>query len=200
MSGEFGALLKRKRKAAGLSQSALAKAAGISPSHLNRIEKGNRNPPPSDKILDIANALRLSPAETDQLLVAAGYAPRYGQLPSSGPRPDISPEVRALIQEVTTAILRVAEDPNLTPAQREDVVRILRTLDLPAMIARVGAAIPGVSEEQQPKALSTQVDVTAQDAETLFADWQREYMEDIRRQRPSELSAYLGVLSQIGRA
>lgn len=177
MGLEFASLLKRKRKASGLSQSALAKAAGISPSYLNRIEKGDRNPPPADTILRIASALRLSPAETDQLLVAAGYAPRRSSLPSSGLQPGISPEVSALIHEVTTAILRVVEDPSLAPAQREDVIRILRTLDLPAMIDRVGAAIP----------------------EVLIADWKRDYMENFRRERSSELSAYLGIRSQIGR-
>lgn len=201
MSAEFGSLLRRKRTAAGLSQSALAKAAGISPSHLNRMEKGERNPPPADKLLQIASALRLSPAEADQLLVAAGYAPRNGPLPSSGPWPNMSPEVRALIYEVTNAILRVAEAPDLTPAQREDVVHILRTLDLPAMIARVGAAIPGMSEEERPKALSTQTDVLAQDPEALIKDWQRdELMQAVQRSRPSERSAYLTVLSQIGSA
>lgn len=200
MSGEFGALLKRKRKAAGLSQSALAKAAGISPSHLNRIEKGDRNPPPADKILRIASALRLSPAETDQLLVAAGYAPRHGSLPSPALRPGISPEVRALIHEVNTAILRVAEDPSLTPAQREDVVRLLRTLDLPAMIARVGAAVPSVPATEQTKSLSTQIGLAAQDPDALLADWQRGVMEAVQRQRPSEMPSYLATLSQAGRA
>jgi len=196
---EFASLLKRKRKASGLSQSALAKAAGISPSYLNRIEKGDRNPPPADTILRIASALRLSPAETDQLLVAAGYAPRRSPLPSSGLQPGISPEVSALIHEVTTAILRVVEDPSLAPAQREDVIRILRTLDLPAMIARVGAAIPGAPTEPQPKPLPAQVNVNAQDSEALIKDWQREVMEATRQRRPSELSAYLGIRSQIGR-
>lgn len=200
MSGEFGSLLKRKRTAAGLSQSALAKAARISPSHLNRIEKGDRNPPPADKVLQIASALRLSPAETDQLLVAAGYAPRSGSLPSSGQWPNMSPEVRALIYEVTTAIVRVAEDPNLTPSQREDIVRILRTLDLPAMIARVGAAIPGIAEEERPKALSAQGNAAEQDAEALFADWQRDFMEAVQRSRPSAKPAHLTVLPRIGSA
>lgn len=201
MSAEFGSLLRRKRTAAGLSQSALAKAAEISPSHLHRMEKGERNPPPADKVLRIADALRLSPAETDRLLVAAGYAPRYGSLPSSTARPGISPEVSALIYEVTNAILRVTEDPDLTPAQREDVVHILRTLDLPAMIARVGAAIPSMSEEEQPKALSTQADVLAQDTEALIKDWQRDkLMQAVRRGRPPERPAYPTVLSQIGSA
>lgn len=183
MNREFADLLKRKREAAGLSQSALAKAVDISPSHLNRIEKAQRNPPPADKVLQIAYALHLSPVETDRLLAAAGYAPRYGQLSSPALRPGISPEVRTLIQEVAAAILRVADAPDLAPAQREDIVRILRTLDLPGMIARVSAVVPGVSAEEASEGVPfpTQPDALDQDPEALWRDYQNETLERVQR-------------------
>ena len=71
----FGTLLREARMKVGLSQKALADRVGFNISHLNRIEKGERNPPKKDKILAIAGALDLNDSETDQLLLSAEYAP-----------------------------------------------------------------------------------------------------------------------------
>jgi transcriptional regulator with XRE-family HTH domain len=74
--GEFGALLHALRQRAHLSQGALAKSAGIDPSYVNRLERGEREPPKREIVAALAAGLRLPPQEEDQLLVAAGHLPR----------------------------------------------------------------------------------------------------------------------------
>lgn len=71
----FAELLQRLRLKAGLSQNALAKKAGVDPSYINRIEKGERQPPSLSVVHDIARALDLEEFSTNQLLLSAGYAP-----------------------------------------------------------------------------------------------------------------------------
>lgn len=64
----LGAVVRSKRKAAGLSQEALADAAGIDRSHMGKIERGERNL----SLLNlgrIAAAIQLRPSE---LLAEAG--------------------------------------------------------------------------------------------------------------------------------
>jgi transcriptional regulator with XRE-family HTH domain len=77
---DFSTLLERFRDRAGLSQSELARAAGISASYINRVEKEERQPPSRSVVLRIAKALGLDSATTDTLLLAAGYAPERSTL------------------------------------------------------------------------------------------------------------------------
>lgn len=71
---DFAELLKRLRIDAGLSQSSLAQKAGVDPSYINRIEKGQRQPPSQSIIRELATALELDSFNTGQLLLSAGYA------------------------------------------------------------------------------------------------------------------------------
>ena len=73
--GHFADLLRKLRTEAALSQNALAKKVGIDPSYINRIEKGERQPPSVSVIHDIARALDLDEFGANQLLLSAGYAP-----------------------------------------------------------------------------------------------------------------------------
>lgn len=70
----FQTLLIEYRKAAGVSQSALARQAGVSPSYVNRLERGERTPPSREVVLRIAAALGLDAVERDRLLLSGGYA------------------------------------------------------------------------------------------------------------------------------
>jgi transcriptional regulator with XRE-family HTH domain len=72
---DFSTLLERFRNRVGLSQSELARVAGVSASYINRVEKGERQPPSRSIVLRIAEALALDSAATDTLLLAGGYAP-----------------------------------------------------------------------------------------------------------------------------
>lgn len=64
----FGRAIRVKRKAMGLSQEALADAAGIDRSHMGKIERGERNVTMLN-IARIATALHAKPSE---ILHAAG--------------------------------------------------------------------------------------------------------------------------------
>ncbi len=74
----FGLVLKQRRVAAGLSQNALARKAGIDPAYVNRIEAAASDAPtvPRRPIVEsLAVALDLSRLETDRFYLAAGMAP-----------------------------------------------------------------------------------------------------------------------------
>lgn len=106
----FAELLQKLRLRAGLSQNALAKKAEVDPSYINRIERGERQPPSLSVIHDIARALELDEFSTSQLLLSAGYAPATTANPHLVAHPrlqllgdflsdgSISPEDRDLIE------------------------------------------------------------------------------------------------------
>ena len=72
---EFSIKLRNYREKAGISQSELARLAGIAPSYVSRVEAGERTPPRRNVVIAIAKALKLSYAERNELLLAASYAP-----------------------------------------------------------------------------------------------------------------------------
>ena len=72
----FGDLLKHWRQVRRFSQMELALTANVSTRHLSFIETG-RAQPGYDLILRLADVLHLPHRQTNALLVAAGYAPRY---------------------------------------------------------------------------------------------------------------------------
>ena len=51
----------------GLSQNAVATAMGMDTSHLNRILRGMRNPPSSEKVVALAQVLGMNKETTDNL-------------------------------------------------------------------------------------------------------------------------------------
>jgi transcriptional regulator with XRE-family HTH domain len=79
----FGTLLKHWRKIRCLSQFALAEEAGISTRHLSFLETG-RSLPSRDMVQRLAESLDVPPADTNVLLLSAGYAPTYPADDSAG--------------------------------------------------------------------------------------------------------------------
>jgi transcriptional regulator with XRE-family HTH domain len=73
-----GTLLRDWRQRRRLSQLDLALDAGVSARHLSFVETG-RSKPSSDMVLHLAEQLEVPLRERNQLLLAAGYAPVYGQ-------------------------------------------------------------------------------------------------------------------------
>ena len=71
---EFGPLLKHYRERANLSQAKLAGKAKFDHSYLSRLEQSARQPT-RDAVERLADALKLSAAETDELVTAAGFVP-----------------------------------------------------------------------------------------------------------------------------
>jgi transcriptional regulator with XRE-family HTH domain len=73
-------LLRGWRKRRSLSQLALALDAAVSPRHLSFIETG-RARPSRDMVVNLAEHLEVPLRERNALLLAAGYAPLYGEQP-----------------------------------------------------------------------------------------------------------------------
>ena len=80
-----GLLLRRWRKARHLSQLELSLEAEVSARHLSFLESG-RATPSKEMLLTLANVLDVPLRERNVLLLAAGYAPIYGETSLDDPR------------------------------------------------------------------------------------------------------------------
>src|SRR5438034_4724715 len=80
-SASFGEVLRRCRKAAGLTQEALAERSGVSAQAVSALERGSRRTPHRPTLVMLADALGLSGADRASF-TAAGRR--------SGPAPDPS--------------------------------------------------------------------------------------------------------------
>jgi len=69
---QFAQMLQRFRAEKGFSQSKLSRRAGVTVSLICHYEAGRRHPN-YDTVLALARAMELTPYETAQLLVSAGY-------------------------------------------------------------------------------------------------------------------------------
>jgi len=73
-----GMLLRDWRQRRRLSQLDLALEAGVSTRHLSFVETGRSRPSP-EMVLHLADQLEVPLRDRNQLLLAAGYAPRYAE-------------------------------------------------------------------------------------------------------------------------
>ena len=89
----IGPLLRDWRRRRRLSQLDLALDAGVSARHLSFLETGRSKPSP-EMVLHLAEQLDVPLRERNQLLLAAGYAPRYGELTLEDP--EMEPMRRAV--------------------------------------------------------------------------------------------------------
>src|SRR5207249_11951439 len=71
-----GTLLRHWRQRRRLSQLDLALEAGVSTRHVSFVETG-RSRPSADMVVHLAEQLDVPLRERNELLLAAGYAPRY---------------------------------------------------------------------------------------------------------------------------
>jgi transcriptional regulator with XRE-family HTH domain len=76
---KVGPLLREWRMQRRRSQMDLALDAGISARHLSFVETG-RSKPSTELLLTLVHHLDVPLSDRDQLLLAAGYAPRYTAL------------------------------------------------------------------------------------------------------------------------
>jgi transcriptional regulator with XRE-family HTH domain len=75
---EIGPLLRDWRRRRRMSQLDLALEAGVSARHLSFVETG-RSRPSAEMVVQLAEHLEVPLRERNALLLAAGYAPAYGQ-------------------------------------------------------------------------------------------------------------------------
>src|SRR5829696_6112190 len=94
-----GPLLRDWRRRRRLSQLELALEAGVSARHVSFLETGRSRPSP-EMLIQLAEHLEVPLRERNQMLLAAGYAPRYGE--HSLDDPEMEP-VRSALQRVLDA-------------------------------------------------------------------------------------------------
>jgi transcriptional regulator with XRE-family HTH domain len=94
--GGVGPLLRRWRESRHLSQLELALESGVSARHLSFLETG-RAEPSREMLLTLSNALDVPLRERNFLLLAAGYAPLYGETSLDDPR---MTQVRAAVEVI----------------------------------------------------------------------------------------------------
>lgn len=97
----FGALLKRHRRAAGLTQEELAERAGLSRRGINDLERGERLTPRRDTVVLPADALSLVGDERTAFMAAA-HRPRREPAPSTAISPSVLSESEAAVAEVAS--------------------------------------------------------------------------------------------------
>jgi transcriptional regulator with XRE-family HTH domain len=123
-------MLREWRQRRRLSQLELALAAGVSTRHLSFVETGRSRPSP-DMVLGLADHLDVPLRERNQMLLAAGYAPRFGA------RSLDDPELTA----VRDALGRVLDAHEPYPALAVD-----RAWNLVASNAALGPLMEGVDD------------------------------------------------------
>ncbi|ADB48665.1 helix-turn-helix domain-containing protein [Conexibacter woesei] len=126
-----GPLLRGWRQRRRLSQLDLALEAGVSARHLSFVETG-RSKPSSEMVLHLAEQLDVPLRERNQLLLAAGYAPVFGERELDAP--EMAP--------VHDAIQRVLDGHDPYPA-----VVVDRTWNLVAANHSLALLTDGVSPE-----------------------------------------------------
>ncbi len=89
----FPQLLRERRRARGLSQEELAQQAQTSQRHLSYLESGKARPSRA-MVLQVSEALACPLRERNHWLLAAGFAPLFGERPLTNP--DMAPVRQAL--------------------------------------------------------------------------------------------------------
>ena len=162
-----GDLLRDWRQRRRLSQLDLALEAGVSARHVSFLETG-RSSPSREMVLRLASELEVPLRERNRMLLAAGYAPAYGE------RTIDSPEM-APVRDAIDAVLR-AHEP--FPALVID-----RWWDLVAANEAIAPLIEGVPETLFPNVLriSLHPDGLAPRIENL-AEWRAHLLARLRRE------------------
>ena len=96
---DVGPLLRDWRQRRKLSQMALALDVGVSPRHLSFVETG-RSRPSAELLLSMSEHLAVPLRQRNELLLAAGYAPRYSETRLDAPGLDV---VRSALQRLLDA-------------------------------------------------------------------------------------------------
>jgi WD40 repeat protein/transcriptional regulator with XRE-family HTH domain len=127
----FGALLRRYRRAAGLTQEELAERALLSPFTISALERGSTQSPRKDTLALLADALRLDPEERTALETAARGGDSGTVLPVAL---DVSPSVAILIGSAVVPAAAQAAVGDLTARG----LRCWLATDVPAPALREG--------------------------------------------------------------
>lgn len=104
MKDNFGEYIKKKRNQNGISLREMAEKMRIAPSYLSDIEKGRRYAPDKEKILDMAEILKINTKEElDYLFDLAGRANKDKVAPDITEFIKDNEKVRVLLRKVKNA-------------------------------------------------------------------------------------------------
>src|SRR3954449_9821659 len=167
-----GPLLRDWRQRRRLSQLDLALEAGVSARHLSFVETGRSRPSP-EMLLQLAEHLDVPLRERNQLLLAAGYAPQYGEHSLDDPE----------MQPVRDALQRVLDAHSPLPALVVDRAweMIAANASVPLLIADVAPHLmePPVNVLRvslHPEGMAPRI--------INLAEWRAHLLERLRRQFP----------------
>ena len=115
--GTFGSYVREKRLAAKINLRKLAEILGIAPAYMSDIENDHRYPPEKEKIYMIADALRLTQEETNELF----------DLAAGNKKNSVSPDIADYImdQGKSRVALRLARDLGAGEKEWEKIIRML---------------------------------------------------------------------------
>ena len=127
----FGSRVAELRDRLGMKQRTLAQRAGLTPSHLNKIEKGARNPPAVETVLAIVGQVCRKWEEAEELVQLAGYSPEVlhvgGALAYDSPSPPKSLVSDASYQRLFVVLAKVANLPH--PQQEQCIDKIIEFIE-----------------------------------------------------------------------
>ncbi|MFF7073750.1 helix-turn-helix domain-containing protein [Streptomyces pseudovenezuelae] len=117
-----GELLRQWRHRRRLSQLDLAIAADVSARHVSLVETGKSNPS-ADMVLRLADQLDVPLRDRNQLLLAAGFAPRYAERP-------LDDDALSAARDAVARVLRAHEPyPAVAFDRRWNIVMINRAVE-----------------------------------------------------------------------
>ena len=181
---EVGPLLRAWRERRHLSQMALALDVGMSPRHLSFVETG-RARPSAELLLSMSEHLAVPLRERNDLLLAAGYAPRYAETPLDAP--DLQ-AVRAALER-----LLAAHDPYPGVALDRHWNVVLAN----AAATRMLGLLPPHLAAAPVNMLRASLHPEGFAALTLnFAEWARHLLHELERARAATGDAALAALAQ----
>lgn len=162
---EFGPLLARLRRRAGVSQMELAFAARLSTRHTNFLERGKANPSRAT-VRRLCQALNADADTSDQLMLAAGFAPHRSTLGHS-----VSPSTIELRESFVMAVF-IGQQSSAASVRRLGS-DCLRQLGLDDVVADLDASAATMTafETSSTEALARQV------ARKLICDSVREALK-----------------------
>jgi len=166
---QFGERLKDRRRILGLSQLQLAVDAGVSPRHLSFLETG-RSQPSRDMVLKLAAQMRVPLREQNSLLLAAGFAPAFGQHDLAAPALDAVRSAAALVLKNHEPFPAAALDRKRNVVMANRGARLLLSGVAPALLG------PPVNIHRvllHPDGLSRNI--------VNFAEYRRHLLERLRR-------------------
>lgn len=115
MSESFGAFLRERRVAGGMSLRQFAKLCGLQPSNYCNVENSAAAPPPADKVEAIANALGIVEGSEDYTMLLDLAAQGRNEVPA-----DVARIVRE--REAIPALLRTVENEKVTEEQLMGII------------------------------------------------------------------------------